>query len=632
MSTAALGGFHRGLRGLQPFRSALSIGLVSDAELTPGLLNLRQEAATCVERRRARDFVQVCAKAARQLEALPRSHRLFFDKHLMFIRAPSPVAPLFDAIMSKVFNKSCDFDDACELHMESTSSGYAMDGLRGTGKSQTLRLCSVLAPVLLPNVVSAYVDAEAHMLCDPLRPGFTPSTTPFTMLHDAYLARHPTALLIEGESVVDVNSLVTNAARLGLVSMLAVDELRSVYPSAEIWSQLHQLATHSATALFVADSTARLRPMVKGDSDTRSALITKRWFGVTRPSLNDTKLALVTLPPLSSADQYESYLRARIPPQVLEELQIDVDGLHLLTNGRIRSIMNLLTSFEEYRQFAQPPALPLPGSWERYVLDQLKALQAAKGGFSPFNVESVPFEGVAGWWASWQKGEGQREEPEQDRERSRTAEQYGDLWAIVDDLVQGKVLAQVMERGEPRYTFAAPLQYCMLTNMVPNVFISHDMTDFEAVKEFRTVLQTSGAAVTVCEDPAAKASMIDGLEAWMHRQMQFVQDSLASPRNFCVILLTEAYMKKLADMSSNNGCKTEVNAACDQLKRLTTNAESAGRLLVVRAVPFEKINEYEKKSSLLRTVLAHGPLIPDVADQQDVSALLTRIIAGYSPR
>jgi hypothetical protein len=58
---------------------------------------------------------------------------------------------------------------ACDLHAlhhrpannkASTASGYAITGARGVGKSHVMHLANVLAPLLLPNVVSAYYAAN----------------------------------------------------------------------------------------------------------------------------------------------------------------------------------------------------------------------------------------------------------------------------------------------------------------------------------------------------------------------------------------------------------------------------------------------------------------------------------------
>lgn len=292
---------------LPPFRSTKSLGLLNVAELTPELLDLRTRAQKCVTRRDVDEFLNVAAQAARTLERLQLDHRLYFNQHFMFIREPSPVASVFDEIMAKTFHKACDHSTAysrlsdphaaaCEHTLENTSSGYAISGLRGVGKSHLLRLCTVLAPVLLPNVVSAYVDAEAHMLCS--SESSVPDVTPFQMLRQAFMARVPHEPWLS--RVSDVNGLVCRAAQRGYVTMLSVDELRCVYKSERVWMQLHQMATNSATALFVADSSSRLPALIRSDMDSQSTALTQRWYGVTRPSLNDTKLALTVLEPLTA--------------------------------------------------------------------------------------------------------------------------------------------------------------------------------------------------------------------------------------------------------------------------------------------------------------------------------------------
>jgi hypothetical protein len=82
---------------------------------------------------------------------------------------------------------------------------------------------------------------------------------------------------------------------------------------------------------------------------------------------------------------------------------MDVMGQQVLTNGRIRAIINLLTSMDEYKNFASPPKLSLVDKWRRYVLEQLRQLQDKQSYESPFDMVSAPFEVLAQWRNLWEE-------------------------------------------------------------------------------------------------------------------------------------------------------------------------------------------------------------------------------------
>jgi len=470
----------RFLWSLQPFRSTRSLGFTSNDELPVAMQQLRAEAAACIPKRRAGDFVRIAADALQMLGALPSHHRLWFDSKVAFVREPGPAAPIFNAVMAKVFNKACDHSSACEYRLTNTSAGYATSGQKGVGKSTVLRACTALAATLLPNVVSAYVDAHAHMQCIN---GKAPSSSPFTMLREALLARKdallaegiPTAMFESLSDAGDANDIACLAAQHGLVTMLAIDEMVCVYPSADIWMQLHQLATHSSTALFLADSTSRLREIVQSNSNSRSSALTKRRFGMTQPSLNDTKVAHISLPPFTERSQYSAYLSARFPSSHADTLGIDVDRLHALTGGRVRSISNVCTSIDEHKEYASPPTVPPTGSWQRFVLDRLRDLQEKAGYTSPFQMVSVPFEDIVRWRAVWQRsatasGVQQAGAASAAAARAATlADEPACGWDVVEDLIDEDVISAVYAGDEdaasPAYTFATPAQYLKLAGL-----------------------------------------------------------------------------------------------------------------------------------------------------------------------
>ena len=620
------------LRNLQPFYSTRSLGFVTDDILPSALLDLRAEVATCIPNRDVTKFLGLAAQAARELEALPRSHRLFFNRHFMFLRPPSPAAPVFDEIMAKVFNKACDRDPACEISMENTSSGYGLSGARGVGKSHLLRLCTTLAPVMLPRVVSAYVDAQSHFAAaDP-----KDVTSPFALLRDAFIGSG-NSVVVEHDSFVatDVNTLVCNAIRHDLVTMLSIDELRAMYTNKSLWQQLQQMASSSGTMLLVSDSTSRLPAIVKSDSDSRSTELTKRWYGTTNQSLNDTKLSILPLQPLTRSEQYDAFLKPRVPKDLLEKCGLHSDGMHILTGGCIRAIMNLLTSVREYRNYVPPPYSASKGTWHYFVLDKLRALQDDQGGFDAFNLVTVNFDTLVRWRREFQSDCASASvEPGPSPSSLASPVEFAYMWSMVEDLIGERVLRAAPPAktrdfiGGASYTFASALQYIHLTDMAPKVFISHAMEDIQAVEALRANLETVESKVTICENPGAIASMARGsVLEWMQRQMQFISDEVSqSPRHFCVIVLTESYLRKLEDLESNNGCKDEVTAACLQLDSIAGDQVLCKRLIIGRLVPYAKLEEQARRSSILRSLLSANKFVLDLVDARHLSALACLII------
>jgi hypothetical protein len=529
------------LRNLQPFYSSRSLGLVTDDILPSALLDLRTEVATCIPNRNVTKFLVLAAQAARELEALPRSHRLFFNRHFMFLRPPSPVAPVFDEIMAKVFNKACDRDPACEISMENTSSGYGLSGARGVGKSHLLRLCTTLAPVMLPRVVSAYVDAQSHFAAtDPKN-----LTSPFALLRDAFIGSGNSVVVEhDGFAATDVNTLVCNAIRQDLVTMLSIDELRAMYTNKGLWQQLQQMASSSGTMLLVSDSTSRLPAIVKSDSDSRSTELTKRWYGTTNQSLNETKLSILPLQPLTCSEQYDVFLKQRVPKDLLEKCGLSSSGLHVLTGGGIRAIMNLLTSVREYRNYVPPPYSASKGTWHYFVLEKLRALQDDQGGFNAFNLVTVSFDTLVRWRREFESGCASAVPVGPSPSSLASPVEFANMWSMVEDLIVERVLRAAPPAktrdfiGGASYTFASALQYIHLTDMAPKVFISHAMEDIQAVEALRANLETVESKVTICENSGALACMAQGsVLEWMQRQMQFISDELSQCHHVTSVLL-----------------------------------------------------------------------------------------------
>lgn len=291
--------------------------------------------------------------------------------------------------------------------------------------------------------------------------------------------------------------------------------------------------------------------------------------------------------------------------------------MHVMTNGRIRSIMNLITSSHEYRKFVSPPPLAPPGTSARHVLEKLREQQDSKGWTSPFEMEAVSLERLLLWCQAWLKANG----------GPAASLLPSDLWCMVDDLVANKVLTPVTHAdGSCHFTFATPMHYIQLTGLAPKVFVSHAMADFARVTQLRKSIEEAGAVAVVCEDPLPAAAMTqEDINKWMTRHMTVA--NLSHARNICIILLTESYIDKCRDDAPANGCKTEAQAACASLRTLVSDAKQSSRLIVARSVPFETIQGAAKTSSILRDLLDSNRLIPDIPDPLGMLAIVTRIMS-----
>ena len=91
------------------------------------------------------------------LAALPPSHPLSVSPHLTFFESPAPNHALLRACLRMCFMRAAL---AAGTHkVDSSRSGFAMCGDKGTGKTMLLQTVCLISSLLLPNFVTVYMDA-----------------------------------------------------------------------------------------------------------------------------------------------------------------------------------------------------------------------------------------------------------------------------------------------------------------------------------------------------------------------------------------------------------------------------------------------------------------------------------------
>lgn len=256
-------------------------------------------------------FALLCTAydAVKWMEKLPSKHTLHFPSYLTFFNHPSPWSPIFEDCLRKVFSKVGDSvgrKDGSIAIRPNNASGTAIWGARGTGKSNGLRLPTLVPPLMFPNnVISAYVDYRSYSSLPPI-----PSTV---------LAEALTLSGVDPPPFRDTRNLeqvLDHAGRHNKTLILCADEIECVYTNKRIWDQFSMLATRYDHALFLADSGSKVRVMIECKGHETSL---RRWFpqflGRKLPlSLIEDKLAVRELYPFTRPEQYHGLFAQRNVP------------------------------------------------------------------------------------------------------------------------------------------------------------------------------------------------------------------------------------------------------------------------------------------------------------------------------
>lgn len=349
---------------------------------------LRKKAEDALVTRSRGDLEAAAVDAIHWMEQLPKEHQLYVNKRFNFVTYPSPLSRPLLSGLCKVFLKVADLrsngvgrlpgytQTPYKPAQPCNASSMALEGVRGLGKSNLLRLLTLVPVVLFPeSVVSVYVDYSAVHQHAPSR------------LLAAGLKAVTHKDVDSPDSLEHVLDAVTTSQR---VAVFAADELESVYLNSDVWANFHMLVDDYSSTLFVAGG-SKVRAMVERRGHEEQL---RRWFpghAELPHSLNQDKLEVVHIACLSTEEQYRAFLRDNHNAAATKQRIL---GLHARTGGRLRA---LSLPASETRV-----CLPGPGQAARAVLENLYALQASLGS-DPFKPVAVSGNTIRQWLDDYRK-------------------------------------------------------------------------------------------------------------------------------------------------------------------------------------------------------------------------------------
>jgi len=535
------------------------------ADMKTTLLQLQSRARDAVATEsdaNKQKFIEVAFDAIEWLEELPANEARWFPKHHCFIHTDdgAPAGPLLETVFSHLYETT--------FTAEPRHTGTAIQGSRGVGKSNILRLVTIVAPVLLPDrVISVYADYKSYSSSMPL---------PSALLRKAANAANvPDGTPDKG--IDSIANVLGDAKRAGRFVVACFDEVCPTYADRDVWAEFHALAASFASVTVVADSSMKLPTLIERADDDHAQL--RKWYPQYRdadlpPSLNDDKLQNVKLPPFRHPKQYENYLKARKKPHSEE----DIAHLHCITGGRIRCFSRTKTRTTNYD----------PLSFEHYVMRQLFARQIQRK-WDPFNLAEATRLDIADWGRAWAKSI-----------RGRQQDASG-----IEQLVDTNLLIET-ELGN--YTFGQPNFVSQITESIPIVFLSHATDDVVESNELRSRLEARGVHVIVMEQTEAKTEMLNSTQNWMI-------DHCPRKKQHRVFLLTDNFVKQL-ELGDNASIEFQLESAW---KAHSDNPEECHKPLFVTPRRFN--NLWPDKHKLLSDISD----ILVVREQGDMESLFEKV-------
>lgn len=591
----------------------------------------------------ATDFVHIALSAVRWMETLPTGCPLRFPAELAFINRPSPVFPIFERGLSLIFRKVLDnkakyaasatsaspntSDGQTTLptsnlsEQQNNGSGMALGGPRGVGKSNLLRLLTLVPPLLFPqDLLTVYIDFSSYS---------KDKISLRQLLAASLYDLHPELGddLAKTSHIEEVLDLVTYARRKVIV---ASDNMGETYGHDVIWKEYECLATGYSTCLFVADSGSKVRAMVERNGHEHKL---KQWFpqfDILPSSLNQDKLKVETLNPFTSKEQYQVYLKCRkeaaaplpltpdsyysspnlsaaaaasvLPPTAEQHQDMVINALHLMSGGRVRAM-----------KAESRVVLPPMGDIERYIIECLTSAQGQTP-FDPFNMVSVSEDKVLEWLLTWQKNN--------PHATATLRPGTGAGPVDVNTLMDANILTFNPRTG--KYSFAVPMHYFLQRALQPRVFLLH-ATDRPGIPgdnhspifgQLRLLLETHGADVTVCEAEDSQNSVT------YHNLMRWMSGQTALRANhYVIIILSPKFAERTREAKS--GCRTELAYA---LANRSKEAHLTANLVAV------SLNEDYQPSwaheNTLITELADSTFIRTLKDTNQIVSLVHHIMGN----
>ena len=416
-----------------------------------GFYDVRQRALHALACCDAGAFETAGLQCLEVLAALPPSHPLSVSPHLTFFESPAPNHALLRACLRMCFMRAAL---AAGTHkVDSSRSGFAMCGDKGTGKTMLLQTVCLISSLLLPNFVTVYMDAtEAG--------GPNWPTDIHDMMSQALRElNHP----LQWQRGLD--PMLKAARGYGLAMGVFVDEARHLFerqPPVE-WNRLHTVLQDFTSCCFVADSTTVLPAYVRditSELDKLGVPPNSTTYQRGR-SLNGDKMLNRSVQRFHHKRQYEAYLR-HTGMTASDEL---IYGLHIHSGGRLRSMQSFLghEAEEDEERVGQAEAhfkLPPASHPCATLLWNLWQVDAKRGGaFDPFRLPTVGEAQMIRWL---------------DKAWCDTEFAPTNLLSELNSYVEAGWLSKSGESAaQTVYGFASPRQCLHLHRWTPPWFVSH---------------------------------------------------------------------------------------------------------------------------------------------------------------
>lgn len=559
---------------------------------TKKLLDLREEANKHFDEKNVNQFLNVARRTVNHLEGLPVNHRFHLPSQLMFVSPPSPFSGIFNEVLHKSFAKAYDVAGK-QYAAKNNNSGRAISGPRGVGKSTGLILCTILAPLLLPrNIISVYVDYQTY--------ANEPLASPFELLKQAILhAGLWNTVWKEEDPPTDMNALLGALNLAGYSFMFSGDEIKNVYHNSKVWTEFHNLASSMESSIFLADSSSKLRTLIEAQDEKTI----RQWgFKAVQPSLNGTKISMVQFRPFSTVEEYNAYFKCR-PGIFNGDLRIQqIQGYHLLTAGRMRSI-SMYAHGGDCSKHDYEFLLPNSNSLDYYILCKLKTLQDEKlqssgKSFDPFDLACISEPALVQHISEFYSGKKEYEQ------------------CSIDSALVELEERNIIVKKHDGYTFATPFHFIKLSSWRPTVFVSHCCADYSDTR-FQAMLKhltDAGVSLILCEENTEKWKMATiGLDCWMKKQVE--PNTVDMHKKYVMVVLSEGY---IASVNKKGGCFTELD---DILKNMSSS-KYANNILLVMLSDHSTLTNSDCQE--IKALLQHNKYIYSVNEVAGITHYLTQ--------